>query len=1854
MNVYRQGVSIVLCLLLNSCEASVEPADSVDDSLALSSVASAESVLAATWGSAGSMVYGRARHTSTLLLDGKVLAAGGEITYSPTNTTASAEIFDPATTKWSTTRSMSANRYFHSATLLLDGRVLVAGGGTLSSAEVFQPTTATWSDVGAMGSARQGHSATLLPSGEVLVTGGEDFNSYTYLATAELFDPQTGVWNATGSLATDRRNHTATLLKDGRVLVAGGERSVGGYRSFVSSAEIYNPVTGTWASTGSMTSARAGHTATLLASGKVLVTGGQKGFNSADYLSSAEIYDPSVGTWASVTNMPGQRAFHTATLLSSSRVLITGGLSGQNTGGNLSPAVSTSAVVFTEATSSWESAGSMTYSRQAHTATLLASGKVLVAGGNYTYYLPPQWSTRNATELLSSDVPADCVVCQGDGICTTLNTGAWCALCSTCASTGACSDTPSDDSACGILDCDLRDSGCRDYSDIQTNRCESVGKCKKANTSSTCTVFSDLPAGTSCGVCSQCDGTGACSVMPTDDSVCPVLNCDLLDQTCRNYQNVSTNRCATLGNCKTVDPLWCTDFSNAAFGTACGVSDTSINTWSEDFQSGTASQWTVTGNLAVTSMVSEWARSCCKALYAQYASGTATIKNTFDLVYAEKPSLSFWVRTSSETIVAISTDGGVTWTTVWQEYGADSWVNPSIALDDYIGRKINVRFSVSGWSGWALDDVSLSGLSVRRPCKACNGEGSCSGTPAEGKACGAQPNTWLEEFNPSSASSWTLEPEWTMSGGKLLSCVDSDLCASGMNWRHFATYKGSLDFTVAANPSLSTVWTVIDPPHFISAYGVELSTDGVHWEQRSIDSYVGEPAVFIRLFIIPQYNTYMQDYRTAVDLIRIDGINPPCRTCDGNASCSGMPEDDPACGTIDCDAMDTVCRNFSDLTSSRCQASGSCKTANVSATCTIYTDSAAGKKCDLCKTCDGDGTCALQPVDDSACGAIDCDGLDTTCRNYADLTSARCDSLGKCKSPNVAASCTAFTDTEAGQSCGLCKSCDGTGGCLQTPDDDASCGSLDCSSFDSACRTYPPATEHRCLNLGRCKTANTTATCVTFTPSQSGTKCGTCKTCGSVGDCDEMPADDSSCPSTINCNSLDTTCRDYQSVTLTGPRCINFGKCKGVPDACTAFTDAEFGTQCGYAYCEGTVLYRADMCGTGETSGECNDGGSLDCAPFKCAGGACLSTCANAATDCGTGAYCDADGKCQWKKGEGAPCDGADQCQKAFCVDGVCCNTACSGVCASCIIEGAVGTCKPVPAGSDPEGECFTAGSCGGTCNGMGACTAADIGDPCGTCKICNSSGKCVPVSDGTSCEGTWFCVNGETCKSGLCTGGTASDCSDGNACTSDSCNESVKQCFYTPVGDGTLCSDGDACNGEETCLDGACLLGTGPECDDNNPCTEDGCDIAAGECTHEAIKEGTSCSDEDACNGNEVCTGGTCLSGAPIVCDDANGCTVDSCDKDLGCLNEPVIDGAGCLDDGNPCTADSCESGQCTHSPVENGSPCSAIGACLAACLGGVCTGGLNCDDGNPCTIDTCETAGCGHALVRDGDGCADGDICNGDETCDQGTCKAGPPISCDDSNPCTQDSCDSENGCQHDNFAETTPCSSATTCGGHCQAGECVGGVAVNCDDANACTTDSCDPATRTCVNLAQEDGVACDDGDACTTGTSCSVGTCGAGKAVNCDDANICTDDSCDPKSGCAHVPNTAACDDGDPCTSNDECSAGICSGTPDRGCEADGSSPGDETSGPEDATSMTDQGLVSDTRGEGDEVTDVRIQADTVVTPEIPGTGSGGSSGGCSAVAGRDGELPGIGVLFLLLCAAFCIRFARLGRERGWRV
>jgi len=320
----------------------------------------------------GNVTVARFAHTATLLPNGKVLIAGG---VGVSRSLASAELYDPALGTFTATGSMTVARAFHTATLLLSGKVLIAGGDSssgdgggnggapiaIAGAEIYDPAAGTFAATGNMTVARFGHTATLLLSGKVLIAGGS--GSYAmplYSDSAEIFDAAVGIFTATGRMSPAQDADSATLLSNGMVLISGS-----------GVAQLYDSAAGAFTATANMVVLNFNeYTATLLSSGMVLIAGGSGGIGD---LASAELYDPTAEIFTATGSMTQARDSHTATLLPSGRVLIAGG---ENNVVALA-----SAKLYDASTGTFTATSSMTVARVFTTATLLPNGKVLIVGG---------------------------------------------------------------------------------------------------------------------------------------------------------------------------------------------------------------------------------------------------------------------------------------------------------------------------------------------------------------------------------------------------------------------------------------------------------------------------------------------------------------------------------------------------------------------------------------------------------------------------------------------------------------------------------------------------------------------------------------------------------------------------------------------------------------------------------------------------------------------------------------------------------------------------------------------------------------------------------------------------------------------------------------------------------------------------------------------------------------------------------------------------------------------------------------------------------------------------------------------------------------------------------------------------------------------------------------------------------------------------------------------------------------------------------------------------------------------------------------------------------------------------------
>lgn len=511
------------------------------------------------------------------------------------------------------------------------------------------------------------------------------------------------------------------------------------------------------------------------------------------------------------------------------------------------------------------------------------------------------------------------------------------------------------------------------------------------------------------------------------------------------------------------------------------------------------------------------------------------------------------------------------------------------------------------------------------------------------------------------------------------------------------------------------------------------------------------------------------------------------------------------------------------------------------------------------------------------------------------------------------------------------------------------------------------------------------------------------------------------------------------------------------------------------------------------------------------------------------GFFCDLSsgvGVCDERNKLGDACGAGNQCKSGFCVDGLCCDVACEGLCLSCVIK--------------------------------------------------ESAGLCTPLSDGTKCDDGVFCTDGDVCDAGQCLGGPAMDCSDlDNPCQEALCDEEKASCVAVVPVDKCIIQ-GQCVDGASAQLDIPCLL-CKPGVDatdwtlDAGHCLTDGVCHVAGEahpetdcllCNPAAATDAWSLV-EGACHVDGKCYElGETVAGDCQVCNPAHPTIASS-----------APDGTVCTDDGNGCTGDLCLAGECVHDPISAG-PCDDGNACTMndTCTEGVCAGEeFVCDDGLDCTKDLCngdgtctaqpiggyclaggecveaetvkpDSGGCawcdptvtkeGWSPLLDGGQCDDGDLCSTEDICQGGSC-AGTPVACDDALPCTTDSCDAESG-----LCLNVPLV------GWCEIDDqCVPAGAGPMGSDNQCR--SCDPDLEAHEWTLINEGNSCDDLSVCSAASECQSGQCVAIGPL-CDDENSCTVDVCLAEGLCQHEPinNGLPCgDDGVSCT-NDLCVEGQC--------------------------------------------------------------------------------------------------------------
>ena len=489
------------------------------------------------------------------------------------------------------------------------------------------------------------------------------------------------------------------------------------------------------------------------------------------------------------------------------------------------------------------------------------------------------------------------------------------------------------------------------------------------------------------------------------------------------------------------------------------------------------------------------------------------------------------------------------------------------------------------------------------------------------------------------------------------------------------------------------------------------------------------------------------------------------------------------------------------------------------------------------------------------------------------------------------------------------------------------------------------------------------------------------------------------------------------------------------------------------------------------------------------------------------------------------------------------------------------------------------------------ACSASqcDDGDPCSVdqCDVLGCS--YTPAADGTACDDGLAGTIGDICTGGFCQG-------------------VVPQCFVDAD-----CSNGDVCDGAESCLGNACVAGTTLSCSAAGECTSPFCDPGSG-CRVDPLPDGVACaggsgacvagicqafacfvdadcSDGDVCNGSERCQGNVCVSGTPLACLAPSQCVVGTCVAGVGCGAVPRPNGSACDDGLSGTIADVCTGGvcqgvvpQCTvDADCGDGDVCNGS----ERCQGNVCVAGaaLSCPAPTECTTSSCNaTSGCQVTPRPDGVSCAsgggvcaagscqlfecqvdadcaDGNVCNGSETCQSNRCVAGASLSCSAGGECTTGVCDAGSGCQVAPVQDGVFCSGGS---GVCMAGGCQ---LIDCTPGTRRQQERCWAAKGSSSGC--QASADCDDGDLCNGLEQCIGGICIAGTSLACAAPSQCEVGVCLAGLGCGATPKAdgSICNDGQPGTIGDVCSGGVCQGVVPQCTVAADCSDGDVCNGTE---------------------------------------------------------------------------------------
>jgi hypothetical protein len=664
-----------------------------------------------------------------------------------------------------------------------------------------------------------------------------------------------------------------------------------------------------------------------------------------------------------------------------------------------------------------------------------------------------------------------------------------------------------------------------------------------------------------------------------------------------------------------------------------------------------------------------------------------------------------------------------------------------------------------------------------------------------------------------------------------------------------------------------------------------------------------------------------------------------------------------------------------------------------------------------------------------------------------------------------------------------------------------------------------------------------------------------CLACRSSGDCPPSDACTAYACSAGACKRTATDCPDDDPCRVVNcdpaHGCVSApvpanepGGCPTGSVCCADGRCTPLGTASNCAACGDAVSAETPFCSTALGLVECltpHDCGVSDaCTTVTCEAGVCGSfVTENAPCDdgdpCTVADRCRTDGFCA---GTTVVCDPPDQCHEA---------AVCNPTTGACEYQPKANNTPCDDGNPCTHDDVCIDGVCGGTpvvcmaldqCHDPGVCDAAT--------GLCSNPAK----ANGTPCADGNACTQTDTCQAGLCVGGDPVVCTALDACHDPGvCDTETGLCTNPAKPDGVGCSDGNACTQTDTCQAGVCTGANPVECAPPDQCHEFGtCNAATGECEYRPKADGSTCAGADLCLTVYTCQAGVCTGREPVVCPDPDQChTAGACNPATGtCSNPAKSDGTAC-ETGNLCTSDTCQAGVCTEGAVAVFCPpitdeqCQIAGVCDPAtgiCLNGIQPNGEPCDDGNACTRT---------------------------DTCQDGVCVGGNPVSCPlpAVGSCRQNGvCSPATGiCAYPDKPNGASCETGNRCTADtCQDGVCVeGAVSVSCPrtgDAQCGSPGVCDPGSGVCVDVIPRSGAPCDDGNACTRTDTCVAGFCVGGDPVHCDPPGVCQQDGvCNPATGtCSYAkkPNGSACPDGTCCNgsccpSGQTCCNGVCCAT-----------------------------------------------------------------------------------------------------------